>query len=31
MLSADGPNRRVGDKGVRAQQGLMRRFAPQPD
>ena len=31
MLSADGQYRRVGDKGISAQQALMRRFAPSED
>jgi len=31
MLGPDGRYRRVGDKGISAQQALMRRFAPQKD
>jgi polyphosphate kinase len=30
-LSADGRYRRVGDKGISAQQALMRRFVPRKD
>ena len=31
VLSADGAYRRVGDRGISAQQALMRRFAPSKD